>query len=138
MKPGKTSLELMKQLCKEIREDDGVDPREFKKREQKRNYARRDRQLCAEVRRCLDLVLPEIMIQSGISVCEVLSVNPAPDISRLMVVVGVDVEHLAVASQVLGLLKGRIRTDVAQAVHRKKAPDLSFEVVPSGEMFYGE
>lgn len=138
MKPGKSSLELMRRLCGEIREDDGVDPREFVKRTQKRNGEKRHRQLCAQVRRCLDLVVPEILLRSRVDVCEILSVDPAPDASRLVVVVGVEVDRLDIARQTLAASKGALRAQVAQAVHRKKAPDLCFDVITRTEVAYGE
>jgi hypothetical protein len=77
MKQKNASTELIKQLCGEIREDDGVDPRLSKRREQKPDYEKRDRRLGAQIRRELELVLPELFLRSGVRFCEILSVEPA-------------------------------------------------------------
>jgi ribosome-binding factor A len=137
MKSRHSSLELMKELCGEIREDDGVDPREFVKREQRKESNKRDRQLCAQVRRCLDLALPEMLLRLNISTCEVLSVEPAPDASRLMVVIKANAGEVDRIRPALDQLKGRIRAEVAQAVHRKRAPDLYFAETPANEVADG-
>jgi ribosome-binding factor A len=137
MKPRRSSLEFMKELCNELREDDGVDPREFVKREQRKESNKRDRQLCAQVRRCLDLVLPEMLLRLKVSICEVQSVEPAPDTSRLRVVIRANAAEVERVRQALDQFKGRIRAEVAQAVHRKRTPDLCFTVTPAEEVTNG-
>ena len=138
MKRKNASTELIKQLCGEIREDDGVDPRHSKRREQKPNYEKRDLRLGAQIRRQLELVLPELLFRAGVSCCEILSIEPAPDASRYSVAVVVDDEDFEIASSVLASKKGLIRTEVAGAIYRKKAPDLAFELLPAKEMWNAE
>lgn len=137
MKPGKSSLELMRELCGEIREDDGIDPKKINRRDRSSNDEKRDRQLCAQARRCLNLVVPEMLLRAGVDRCEVVSVDPAPEIARLMVVVGVEADRIAAAVQILSQQKGDLRYEVAGAVHRKRAPDLAFEVVAAEEATNG-
>ncbi len=134
MKDPKPSMERLRELCSEVREDDGIDPREFTKEKRIRKTTSRDRQLCAQVKRCLELALPDALTINGIPVCELLSVDPAPDNSRLSVVVMVGADHLVITREVLSRVKGRLRSEVAQAVHRKKAPDLAFEVIAAEEV----
>ena len=67
----------------------------------------------------------------------IVSVEPAPDSSHLRVLVAdagghrePDIERLR---GLLKRLEGRLRAAVALAVHRKRAPTLSFVVVPSND-----
>jgi ribosome-binding factor A len=61
---------------------------------------------------------------------------PAPSTARLLVTVAPSPAAEAVeATTVLARLervRGRLRTEVAAAVHRRKAPDLTFRVVNAG------
>lgn len=133
MKPGKETLQMMKKLCGELREDDGVDPRKVKKRENKQ-YIKRDRQLFVQVKRILDLALPVLLIRFGIDRCELLSVEPATDASRLYVVLAVERNDLPTARVALNQMKGALRTEVAQGIKRKKAPELYFDVIVGCEV----
>lgn len=132
------TTELIKQLCGEIRDDDGVDPRHAKRREQKPDYEKRDQRLGAQIRRQLELALPDLLLRSGVRFCEILSVEPAPDASRFSVAVVVNKEDVAVAIEVLARRKGVIRTEVAGAIHRKKAPDFTFELLAVREVLDAE
>jgi len=134
MKDSKPSMEILRQLCGEVRDDDCVDPRRFSKEERIRKTTSRDRQLCAQVKRCLDLTLPEVLHERGIPTCEVRSVTPAPDATRLCVVAAVDLPHVAGTREILPSLKGWLRSEVARDVHRKRAPDLAFEVIATEEV----
>lgn len=92
------------------------------------------RQLCRQVGRTLDQVLAGELDDDVLRGVGVISVVPAPDASRLLVTVGpmapgipIDpprvLAHLAAAS-------GHLRTEVAASITRRKAPSLSFQVVP--------
>jgi ribosome-binding factor A len=133
MKDTKPSMELLLQLCGEVRDDDGVDPRRLKKERQIDDRSLRDRRLCAEVKRCLDLVVPEALQQMKIASREVVSVTPSPDASRLQVLVSVNREDMAAARAALMKMKGRFRDEAALCVQRKRAPDLVFTVCASEE-----
>ena len=133
MKEQKPSMEILRQLCGEIRDDDGIDPREFRKEERSRKNSSRDRQLCAQTRRCLDFVLPELLLARGVTCCEVSSVEPVRDASRMSVIISVRLDQLSVAREAISQLRGRLRSEVAKSIHRKRVPDMIFEVVAMKE-----
>src|SRR4051794_16686974 len=89
-------------------------------------------QLCGQVARTLASVLAE----SGDEVLRNLlveSVVPAPNSSRLLVTVSVAIggggEETERVAEHLGRARGRLRGEVASAVHRRRVPDLTFRVV---------
>jgi ribosome-binding factor A len=86
----------------------------------------KDAQLCAEVREVLSLALDERF--SSLSVIDVV---PAPDATRLCVVIETDGD-LDEAREQLDRSMGWMRSEVASAIHRKKAPGLTFDVRPRG------
>lgn len=100
-----------------------------------RGHSRRDRkvaQLCREIEQLLSMVfaghedelLNDLMVDSVI---------PAPDASHLLVTVyyaGTD--EVADAKAIISRLneeRTALRTEVAQAVNRRKAPDISFRLI---------
>jgi len=117
--------------CAEAGPEDGVDPRDFYRRETPRITNRKALQLCGQVARALNGALPTC----GDEVLRdlyVVSVAPAPHAGRLLVTVtrtpsapavdnGVVQEHLQRAA-------GLLRSEVAAAIHRRRAPELTFAV----------
>ena len=113
--------------------DDGQDPRDFFKPEaQCRGRGRKTLQLCAQVADTLQQLLAEVadpLIQS----LQVIEVRPAPDASQLLVLVAplagalIDTPETEAA---LNCASGWLRSEVAAAVHRKRAPRLRFRVLP--------
>lgn len=98
-----------------------------------RRRARKDAQLCAQVREALSLAL----MDSGHEDLErmwVVEVRPAPHAGNLRVVTEapIDVDVASVHAE-LERRAGALRYQVAQAIHRKKAPSLSFVVIPAIE-----
>ena len=95
-----------------------------------RRTDRKERQLCRQVQEALgealssldDSVLTDVWIDG---------VEPAPDASRLAVLLRVsrDVDPERVKER-LGRVSGYLRTEVAQAISRKRVPTLVFEVLP--------
>lgn len=77
---------------------------------------------------CSDPVLQNLVLQS---------VTPAPDATRLLVTVlvrpGDDPVDLTAIFHRLELVKGILRDAVAAAIYRKKAPELTFLVLPMPE-----
>jgi ribosome-binding factor A len=66
----------------------------------------------------------------------VVAVQPAPDQSRLLVSVGPTQAGPFDAKLVLTHLQtaqGKLRAEVATAIHRKKVPELTYSVVASAE-----
>ncbi len=94
---------------------------------------RKTRQLCREVERTLGVALSSSR-DSLVRDLSVMSVEPAPDGSRLMVTLypagalSVDVAKLLAH---LGELRGFLRQEIAQALQRKRTPELAFRIVPA-------
>jgi ribosome-binding factor A len=124
-------LERMRELCEDVGPDDGIDPREFKKsraKEVRKTDRRKTLQLCGQMARTIQLCL-------GAAADDVLrrvvvdGVEPCPDASRLRVVVTCNAAADLSAADVLGRLErasGWLRSEVAVAITRKRAPGLAF------------
>ena len=112
---------------------DGFDPR-LESGEAPRKVANRKALLlCGEAERTLSAVLAGECGDDVLRNLIVASVKPAPTSARLLVTVypATPVQG-ADAATVLAHLeraKGLLRTEVAAALHRRKAPDLMFRVV---------
>ncbi|NUP10490.1 MAG: ribosome-binding factor A [Polyangiaceae bacterium] len=94
---------------------------------------RKERQLCKEAFEVLGLALSSLEDESFFDV-ELVGVEPAPDASRLAVVVrapeGID------PAELLGKLErisGYLRRELAAALHRKRIPSVTFRLAPGGE-----
>ncbi len=116
----------------EIDPDDGLDPRKFLRRTSGRVTNRKALQLCAQVRDILDYVFVWDCGDRLLKGLMVASVVPAPNASRLLVTVCLpeDLQGRDPA-QVLERLnhaRGRLRSEVAAAIHRKRVPELSFRI----------
>lgn len=131
----KRKTDDLRALCAHLFIDDGVDPREDKRRDAtySKKPDRKTRQLCKQVERTLHLALgtlPEAHALAGVSV---LDVAPAPNAGRLRVVISVpDHSRKAEVASILQLNAGRLRAEVAAAITRRRAPELTFEVTMEG------
>lgn len=101
------------------------------------NEGRKAKQLCRQVADTLDLVLGDCR-DERLQALHVVSVAPAPNSSRLLVTVSVDLAGAEFDRQgILELLvqhTGRLRAEVAASINRKRVPTLAFHVVgPSFE-----
>ena len=90
-------------------------------------------QLCKQVQRILQTELgccSDEVLQS----LQVVDVAPAPGASQLLVQVAPllaeDARPIAETLAALEAASGRLRTEVAQAISRRKAPQLFFQVLP--------
>jgi ribosome-binding factor A len=114
--------------CSELGDGDGLDPR-FDRRDANRVSNRKALQLCGQVAEALSILLAGVSADEVLRDLVVVSVVPAPSTARLLVSVTsgagrpapVVLEHLARAS-------GWLRSEVAAAVHRRRAPELSFRL----------
>ena len=92
-------------------------------------HRRKDAQLCAQVRDAVALVVAESTdpLLSGAWVMEAV---PAPHIGHLqiMVAVGAEGDVDAIHAKLVAM-SGLVRSEVADAIHRKKTPTLSFVVM---------
>lgn len=134
----KRTREQMLAHCGEIHEDDGVDPRDyFKPPRNERQQNRKALQLCRQVAQTLDQVFAGELGDAGLSDLRVAAVRPAPDASRLLVSVWNDAPHEPFHRELLASrlrrISGRLRTEVAAAVTRRRAPILEFEVLAEAD-----
>jgi ribosome-binding factor A len=118
--------------CSDPGHEDGRDPR-YDRRSPERRAGRKCLQLCAQVARTLAEVLTGECGDDLLRDLAVESVAPAPNAGRLLVTVSLTppVEP-GLADQVAGRLervRGRLRAEVAAAVHRRRVPDLVFRIV---------
>ena len=130
----KRTREQMLAHCDAIHEDDGVDPREFfKLRSHRDKPDRKAQQLCRQVAETIDQILAGELGDAALNAMRVASVVPAPDASRMLVTLvatGRDVPFDRVAvEQKLAAVTGLLRSAVAAAITRRKAPNLSFVII---------
>jgi ribosome-binding factor A len=88
---------------------------------------RKARQFCRQVQRALNLALADRHTDDGLSDLFVEDVSPAPDCGHLLVHVVIPTERPV--SEALTALRRdapRLRSEVAMAITRKRAPELSF------------
>jgi ribosome-binding factor A len=92
---------------------------------------RKARQLCRQVQRALNLALVERHADDSVNDLFVESVSPAPDCGHLLVHVVVPAGG-AVTDALSALRRDapRLRSEVARAITRKRAPELSFVATP--------
>lgn len=126
------SRRQLRALCGEVHPDDGIDPRELARKWPPRVKTHRKAwQLCGQVAEALELVLSG-QADDALRNLQVVSVEPAPDTTRLAVTVRVHppskdvdprhvLEHLALAS-------GRLRCAVGESITRRRVPALSFRL----------
>jgi ribosome-binding factor A len=92
-----------------------------------RQGVRKARQLCRQVQRALNLALADQHADDGLNDLFVEDVSPAPDCGHLLVhVVIPDTQPVAAALGGLRRAAPRLRSEVAMATARKRAPELSF------------
>lgn len=88
---------------------------------------RKARQFCRQVQRALNLALADRIADDGLNDLFVEDVSPAPDGGHLLVHVVIPVERpVADALSALRRDAPRLRSEVAMAITRKRAPELSF------------
>ncbi len=133
MNARKPSQKKLLDSCAEVREDDGIDPRDFFRRDKTdRKTNRKTLQLCAQIADTLNGLFAECHDET-LQAFQVASVVPAPDATQLLVTVYPVIQptspmnpqevfnHLSEASSWL-------RGEVAGAITRKRAPKLLFQV----------
>ena len=133
MSTKKPSRKVMLPLVAELRPDDGIDPRELARPERPRKGQRKARQLCAQVAETLGFVLSGECADELLQSIQILAVDPAPDASQLVVTVRADLPgqqaNPADVLEHLNQVMGRLRSEIAAAITRKRAPKLVFRVV---------
>lgn len=132
MKSRKQRLEEIADLCGEIGADDGQQPKERARSENTRAFERKDRQLCRQVERALQLAIAAHG-DARVSGLAISRVEPAPDCSHLLCVVmpcpGAPVLDERVAQALLASVAALLRREVAATIHRRRVPSLTFRYV---------
>jgi ribosome-binding factor A len=92
-----------------------------------RQGERKTRQFCRQVQRALNLALADGDVDDGLNDLFVEEVSPAPDCGRLLVHVVIPANRPVLdALAALRRDAPRLRSEVAMAITRKRAPELSF------------
>ncbi len=126
--------ERLRALCGELHDDDGVDPRKFFRSIRKNEKAgRKSRQLCRQVQKTLDQVFSGEMRDELLAGLRIVSVTSADDSSALVVTVVADVPPEQIdRAQIearLAAISGRLRSEVAGSITRKRTPLLVFDLL---------
>jgi ribosome-binding factor A len=119
-------------LCSEPGPEDGIDPRDLLRAGARKKGGRKTLQLCGQVAEALNYAFAAVCNDDVLRELAVVTVQPAPDESRLMVTVGPSLPGPYNAPEILTHLHqaiGKLRSEVAAAIHRKKVPELAFCVV---------
>jgi ribosome-binding factor A len=118
--------------CEALGPEDGSDPREFHKKPAGKVANRKALQLCGQIARTLSQVLTEC----GDDVLRDLlveSVQPAPTSVRLLVtLLTPESADMDAAMERVAAASGLLRREAVAAIHRRKAPELTFRVVRRG------
>jgi len=117
----------------EVYPDDDVDPGRFfgdRNRFQKTN--RKVLQLCKQVEQSAAFTLTDACDSKALLGAAVAAVEPAPDAGRLRVVVvlgpGKGVPEVAEARIALVGLAATFREEAGRSIHRKRVPELFFDI----------
>jgi ribosome-binding factor A len=97
---------------------------------------RKLQQLCRQVERALAYVVPGGLADPVLQDLSVAAVRPAPDASRLMIWfrTGQPATEMPQILERLERVRRLLRSEVAAAVTRKRAPELAFHLLFSGEV----
>jgi ribosome-binding factor A len=118
--------------CADVSPDDGQDPKTFFRKPSGKVANRKALQLCGQVARTLSRVLAGECGDDVLREVIVESVQPAPDSSRLLVTVlpspAAGAVDPATVLERLHRASGMLRSEVAAAIHRRRAPLLTFRV----------
>jgi ribosome-binding factor A len=131
MKSRKQYLKEIATLCAEIGPEDGINPRTLFHKSARKKTDRKAYQVCKQAAKTLNMVMS---LEPLLRELRVGSVEPDPDSSHLLVYVEPSTPHqLLDEHQVLEALqraRGHLRSAVATAINRKRAPQLSFRITP--------
>jgi ribosome-binding factor A len=113
---------------------DALDDNESGRASSRRQVERKTQQFCRQVQRALNFALADRSVGDGLDGLFVEEVSPAPDCGRVLAHVivpdGLAVTDVMVA---LGRETPRLRSEVASAITRKRAPELYFVPAHGGD-----
>jgi ribosome-binding factor A len=128
--PRRFSQKPPEQVAADRGPEDGMDPKEFFRKSSARGPGRKVMQLCSQVQESLYWILGSQCGDESLALLQVLSVEPAPDSTRLLVTLKLsDGMTMSEALERLQEASKAIRSEVANSIHRKKAPDLVYRLV---------
>jgi ribosome-binding factor A len=118
-------------LCVEFGEEDGIDPRYLSEKTQRQQSSLKTLQLCKEALHVFSLVLTGEVQDPLLSDLQIVSVQPEQNGQALCVTVcqtgfSSDVSEKAILAA-LQKVQGLLRCALAQALHRKHTPALTFK-----------
>ena len=113
-------------LCAAFGPDDGLDPRDWATVERGPVPNRKALQLCRQVEQTLHLALAGCA-DPWLNDLRVLDVTPFPDSTRLLVAIQSATDPGAILARVRQAA-AMLRHEVANAIHRRKTPDLVFRM----------
>ena len=135
MKEKYISSQKASKLCGQLEDGDGLPPHVYERvgnrRKHSRNALPKTYQLCKQVFRTLNFALMEL--EDGLEGVQVMKVEPAPDSTHLLIIVGGENFSVEKQNQVLRELNrqmGVLRQEIAKGIHRKKVPELTFRFLP--------
>jgi ribosome-binding factor A len=132
MKRKQPTQEQMQELCSATGPEDGVDPRDALRQAARKKGGRKTQQLCGQVAEALNYAFSAVCQDDVLRELGVVAVQPAPDESRLLVSVAPTLPgpcDAAAVTERLQRVLGKLRAEVAAAIHRKKVPELTFRVM---------
>ncbi len=127
--------EILRALCASVGSDDGVNPRDDKRRSAKSGSRpdRKLRQLCRQAAHVLHLALGALPQTDALVGASIRNVTPAPNANRLLVSVTVpELRQKEAVAAILRRYSGFLRSEVATAIARRRAPELAFDVWVEG------
>ena len=118
--------------CDAVGPDDGIDPKLLFHATSRRRDDRGVRRLCSQAREALTFALAGSCRDDVLQSLYVADVEPAPDATRLAVVLIVPPNgDVAAARGRVARAAGLLRGEVAASIHRRRAPELVFRVLPA-------
>ena len=126
-RPPRQQIEL---LCGAVGPGDGLDPREDKPEVSGARHSRKTLQLCRQVERALVGILAADSGDPWLSQLSVQAVRPGPHSGRMVATLqvpqGLDPDTVLAH---LGRAAGRIRCELAAAIHRRRVPEIAYCLV---------
>jgi ribosome-binding factor A len=134
MSTRKPSRKDLRSSCDEISEDDGLDSRRFLRPARPRVPNRKALQLSGQVMDTLSYALAWECRDEVLQDLTIVSVVPAPNSTRLLVTVRQPPDRdPALVREHLQRASGMLRAEAAAAIHRKRVPELTFQIAPPEE-----
>ncbi|HYD00132.1 MAG TPA: ribosome-binding factor A [Phycisphaerales bacterium] len=133
MKTPKRRDDVLRALCAQPTDEDGLNPKLEKKQPPRRGISRKDLQLCKRVCHALARALSADVTDRRLRDIEVVAVDPDPDATRLRVSVRPCPGAAFDTTDALAALrraKGFLRSCIGNSTSRKRVPELTFAPAP--------